>query len=70
MPCQVDVDKSVAVNFLQQCEGCLRDQKTRAFCYFCNTLCKLPVCAQCGKQKCMMKTGDCVVKHGGRYTTG
>ena len=23
-----------------------------------------------GKQKCMLKTGDCVVKHPGQYTTG
>ena len=23
-----------------------------------------------GKQKCMMKTGDCVIKHPGQYTTG
>ncbi|VDP23907.1 unnamed protein product [Heligmosomoides polygyrus] len=31
---------------------------------------KLPVCAQCGKQKCMAKTGDCVIKHPGKFTTG
>ena len=23
-----------------------------------------------GKQKCMMKTGDCVIRHPGQYTTG
>jgi len=28
------------------------------------------VCAECGKQKCMMKTGDCIIKHAGQYTTG
>jgi len=28
------------------------------------------MCAQCGKTKCMMKTGDCVIKHAGVYTTG
>lgn len=27
----------------------LRKQKNRAFCYFCNAVQKLPVCAQCGE---------------------
>ncbi|VDK27214.1 unnamed protein product, partial [Gongylonema pulchrum] len=53
-----------------KCGACMRDQKNRAFCYFCNTLNNLPVCAGCGKQKCMMKSGDCVIKHPGRFTTG
>ncbi|KAK6053217.1 NOA36 protein [Cooperia oncophora] len=53
-----------------QCDQCLRDQKTRAFCYFCSAISKLPTCAQCGKQKCMSKTGDCVIKHPGKFTTG
>lgn len=57
-------------NITMQCDQCLREQKNRAFCYFCSALCKLPICAQCGKQKCLMKTGDCVVKHGGKFTTG
>ena len=26
-----------------------RRQKNRAFCYFCQNVQKLPVCAQCGK---------------------
>lgn len=26
-----------------------RKQKNRAFCYFCNSVQKLPVCAQCGE---------------------
>ncbi|VDN20316.1 unnamed protein product, partial [Cylicostephanus goldi] len=56
-------------NFQMQCDQCLRDQKSRAFCYFCSAISKLPVCAQCGKQKCMAKTGDCVVKHPGKFTT-
>lgn len=30
----------------------------------------MPICAQCGKQKCMLKTGDCVIKHAGVFTTG
>ncbi|KAL3879825.1 hypothetical protein ACJMK2_032104 [Sinanodonta woodiana] len=47
-----------------------RSQKNRAFCYFCQNLQRLPVCAQCGKQKCMMKTGDCVIKHGGQFAVG
>lgn len=47
-----------------------RKQKSRAFCYFCNSLQRLPICAQCGKIKCMLKTGDCVVRHPGVFTTG
>lgn len=31
-----------------------RRQKNRAFCYFCNSVQKLPICAQCGKY--MIKT--------------
>ena len=31
---------------------------------------RLPQCAECGKVKCMLKTGDCVVKHAGQFTTG
>lgn len=45
-------------------------QKSRAFCYFCQSVQRLPICAQCGKMKCMLKTGDCVIKHPGTYTTG
>lgn len=47
-----------------------RKQKSRAFCYFCQSVQRLPVCAQCGKVKCMLKTGDCVVRHPGVFTTG
>lgn len=47
-----------------------RKQKSRAFCYFCNSLQRLPICAQCGKVKCMLKTGDCIVRHPGIFTTG
>jgi hypothetical protein len=47
-----------------------RKQKSRAFCYFCQSLQRLPMCAGCGKVKCMMKSGDCVIKHGGSFTTG
>lgn len=47
-----------------------RKQKSRAFCYFCQSLQRLPICAQCGKIKCMLKTGDCVVRHAGIFTTG
>ncbi|XP_065655620.1 zinc finger protein 330 homolog isoform X3 [Hydra vulgaris] len=57
-------------NFVMECEKCERIQKNRAFCYFCNSIQKLPACAQCGKQKCMMKSGDCVIKHPGMYATG
>jgi len=57
-------------NAIMECDRCQRTQKNRAFCYFCGYLQRLPMCAECGKQKCMMKTGDCVIKHPGNYTTG
>uniref|UniRef100_A0A8C1ZCH9 Zinc finger protein 330 n=1 Tax=Cyprinus carpio TaxID=7962 RepID=A0A8C1ZCH9_CYPCA len=44
-------------------------QKNRAFCYFCASVQKLPMCAQCGKTKCM-KASDCVIKHPGVHSTG
>uniref|UniRef100_A0A673JMK4 Zinc finger protein 330 n=2 Tax=Sinocyclocheilus rhinocerous TaxID=307959 RepID=A0A673JMK4_9TELE len=46
-----------------------RRQKNRAFCYFCSSVQKLPMCAQCGKTKCM-KASDCVIKHPGVHSTG
>lgn len=52
-----------------ECDKCERKQKNRAFCYFCAAVQRLPTCAHCGKQKCMMKSGDCVVKHT-VFTTG
>lgn len=30
----------------------------------------LPMCGHCGKVKCMLKTGDCIIKHGSVFTTG
>ncbi|KAF2359214.1 Zinc finger protein NOA36 [Trinorchestia longiramus] len=57
-------------NFAMECEKCNRRQKNRAFCYFCQSVQRLPQCGSCGKTKCMMKTGDCVVKHPGHFTTG
>ncbi|XP_037945339.1 zinc finger protein 330 homolog [Teleopsis dalmanni] len=60
MPCNAPMD----------CEKCEKKQKSRAFCYFCQSLQRLPMCAHCGKIKCMLKTGDCVVKHPGVFTTG
>ncbi|XP_065052072.1 zinc finger protein 330 homolog [Rhopilema esculentum] len=57
-------------NFLMECDKCCRSQKTRAFCYFCNSVQKITQCGACGKTKCMMKSGDCVVKHPGNYPTG
>lgn len=57
-------------NANMECEKCKKKQKNRAFCYFCATLPRLPMCAHCGKTKCMMKSGDCVIKHPGVYTTG
>lgn len=51
-----------------ECDKCERKQKSRAFCYFCQSLQRLPICANCAKIKCMM--GDCVVKHPGVFATG
>lgn len=52
------------------CDKCQRIQKNRAFCYFCHSLQKLPMCGQCGKTKCQQKSGDCVIKHPNMFTTG
>ncbi|XP_038056791.1 zinc finger protein 330 homolog [Patiria miniata] len=57
-------------NFTMECDKCGRRQKNRAFCYFCNAVQKLPVCGHCAKVKCMQKSGDCVIKHPGQFTTG
>ncbi|GLD52135.1 zinc finger protein 330 [Lates japonicus] len=64
----VDVAKHPC-NANMECDKCQRKQKNRAFCYFCNSVQKLPVCAQCGKTKCM-KSSDCVIKHPGIHSTG
>lgn len=57
-------------NAPMECDKCTKKQKNRAFCYFCSSIQRIPMCAQCGKTKCMLKTGDCVVKHPGIYATG
>ncbi|RUS78015.1 hypothetical protein EGW08_014232 [Elysia chlorotica] len=57
-------------NQLMECEHCKRTQKNRAFCYFCSMIQRMPICAQCGKIKCMSKGGDCAVRHAGQYVTG
>jgi hypothetical protein len=57
-------------NSLMECDKCKRRQKSRAFCYFCQSVQKLPMCGHCGKTKCFAKTGDCVVKHGANFVTG
>merc|ERR1712071_717400 len=59
-----------ACNTTMECDKCERKQKMRAFCYFCQSLQRLPMCGHCGKVKCMLKTGDCVIKHGSVFTTG
>ncbi|VDK47559.1 unnamed protein product [Taenia asiatica] len=56
-------------NASMECDKCQKTQKNRAFCYFCGAVQRLPMCAQCGKQKCIPK-GDCVVKHGSAHVTG
>ncbi|OCT99761.1 hypothetical protein XELAEV_18005542mg [Xenopus laevis] len=57
-------------NASMECDKCQRRQKNRAFCYFCSSVQKIPMCAHCGKTKCMMKSSDCVIKHPGVYSTG
>jgi hypothetical protein len=34
--------------YLKECDKCKKQQKNRAFCYFCHAIQSLPVCAQCG----------------------
>ncbi|NWH30388.1 ZN330 protein, partial [Chloropsis hardwickii] len=67
-PCNASM--SLILSFCFFCLHVPRRQKNRAFCYFCNSVQKLPICAQCGKTKCMMKSSDCVIKHAGVYSTG
>ncbi|RXN09072.1 zinc finger protein 330 [Labeo rohita] len=43
----VDVAKHPC-NSSMECDKCQRRQKNRAFCYFCSSVQKLPMCAQCG----------------------
>ncbi|GAU96897.1 hypothetical protein RvY_08268 [Ramazzottius varieornatus] len=57
-------------NALMECDQCKRSQKNRAFCYFCQSVQRLPVCGHCAKTKCMSKSGDCVVRHGSQFATG
>uniref|UniRef100_A0A2H1WXL7 SFRICE_014937 n=3 Tax=Noctuidae TaxID=7100 RepID=A0A2H1WXL7_SPOFR len=57
-------------NIPMECDKCQKKQKNRAFCYFCQAVQRLPTCAHCGKVKCMLKSGDCVVRHPGVFTTG
>lgn len=57
-------------NAPMECDKCQRRQKNRAFCYFCSSVQKLPMCGQCGKTKCMQKSSDCVVRHPGVFSTG
>uniref|UniRef100_A0A0R3RNC5 TRAF-type domain-containing protein n=1 Tax=Elaeophora elaphi TaxID=1147741 RepID=A0A0R3RNC5_9BILA len=54
----------------QRCDHCSREQKIRAFCYFCHKMNKEPTCAGCGKQRCLMKASDCLVRHVGKCVTG
>ncbi|XP_039248033.1 zinc finger protein 330-like [Styela clava] len=56
-------------NFTIECDKCAHKQRNRAFCYYCRAVQKLPICAQCGKQKCM-KSSDCTIRHPGQHATG
>lgn len=80
-PCNAPMGKNIGnlskcflffflISSLLECDKCQRKQKSRAFCYFCQSVQRLPICAHCGKVKCMLKAGDCVIRHPGVYTTG
>ncbi|XP_017783220.1 PREDICTED: zinc finger protein 330 homolog [Nicrophorus vespilloides] len=56
-------------NASMECDKCHRKQRSRAFCYFCQNVQRLPICAQCAKIKCM-KGGDCVIRHAGIHASG
>uniref|UniRef100_A0A7S1KCE4 Zinc finger protein 330 n=1 Tax=Vitrella brassicaformis TaxID=1169539 RepID=A0A7S1KCE4_9ALVE len=62
--------KTNPANFEMTCDECHRRQKSRFACYFCNAIQRLPMCAECGRTKCLNQTGDCMVKHPGRSATG
>jgi len=66
---QIDTTK-LNCNVDMVCDACLRRQKARAFCYFCQTFQRLPVCGHCGRSKCMLNSGECVVKHPNNFATG
>lgn len=54
-----------------ECDQCGKQQKNRAFCYFCGHIQKTVMCGSCGMTKCMNRSpGGCLVKHGANYTTG
>lgn len=57
-------------NVLMECVQCGKRQKNRAFCYFCQSVQRLPMCCHCGKQKCTARSGDCLIKHGSSHVTG
>eukprot|EP00210_Caulerpa_lentillifera_P006646 g6349.t1 len=60
--------KTESSNQLMECSTCHSRQRNRAFCYFCQSVQHLPMCAECGRTKCM--GADCVVPHPGKHATG
>jgi ribosomal protein L32 len=48
---QVDLAKE-ACNSEMVCDTCGMKQRNRAFCYFCSSTQKTPVCTECGATKC------------------
>ncbi|KAL3989320.1 NOA36 family protein [Acanthocheilonema viteae] len=50
----------------RQCDRCGREQRIRTVCCFCNTINEAPLCTVCGKQKRLVKNGDCINKHTGK----
>ena len=47
---QIDLAKE-ACNHDMTCDACGTKQRNRAFCYFCNAVQRVPICAECGTTK-------------------
>eukprot|EP01138_Halocafeteria_seosinensis_P010992 gb/GECG01011227.1/.p1 GENE.gb/GECG01011227.1/~~gb/GECG01011227.1/.p1 ORF type:complete len:288 (+),score=24.34 gb/GECG01011227.1/:1-864(+) len=67
---QIDDFVKLPSNSTMLCGACGKRQKNRAFCYFCQAIQKNPMCAECGRIKCMSGGGDCLVKHPSSHATG
>ncbi|KAL3989321.1 NOA36 family protein [Acanthocheilonema viteae] len=61
-----EVAHHACCNGLMQCDRCGREQRIRTVCCFCNTINEAPLCTVCGKQKRLVKNGDCINKHTGK----
>ncbi|GMH43607.1 hypothetical protein BSKO_11529 [Bryopsis sp. KO-2023] len=60
--------KDEACNAIMECNSCGERQRNRMFCYFCQSVQKVVMCAECGRTKCM--GSDCCVPHPNKNATG